>query len=260
MVQMVIYLWIYLLRVSLYGESGSGKTTLLRIIAGLEKCDAIIIANGKIWQDKDLFVPTQRRNIGFVFQDYALFPNMSVKENLLYVNDDEEFLDQLLQTVHLTKLKNSMPHSLSGGQKQRVALCRALMQKPELLLLDEPFSALDNKIKNTLYDDLKLFHKRFNLTTILVTHNKTEVYKLCDYLFYIHNGKIIDQNKPYKFFLDENSSNITAQVVDKIGFNKIVVVVFDKLFTLKVESKRYNNIKIDDKIKLIYQNNENILE
>ncbi len=173
------------------GESGSGKTTLLRIIAGLEKSDGIIKVEDKIWQDNKFFLPPQKREIGFVFQDYALFPNMSVLENLLYVNNDKNLAKKLLEMSEIYDLKDRYPHTLSGGQKQRVAIARALMRKPKILLLDEPFSALDERIKEILEDKLFMFHKEFNLTTIMVTHSFSEIYKLADNMIELKKGKII---------------------------------------------------------------------
>ena len=129
------------------GVSGSGKTTILRILAGLEEADGIIQYNDEIWLNNKFILPTQKRNIGFLFQDYALFPNMTVKENLLYVKNDIKFCNYLLEMTELLALKDKMPYNLSGGQKQRVALCRAMMNQPKLLLMDEPFSALDLKMK-----------------------------------------------------------------------------------------------------------------
>ena len=209
------------------GESGSGKTTLLRIIAGLEEANGEIRVGDEIWlsntnsqtrdtvscgkdkektrkrkgKDKDCnvfnglwykkrFLPPQKRKIGFVFQDFALFPNMSVLENLLYVRKDKNLANQLLEMVEMKNLSERYPNTLSGGQKQRVALCRALMRKPEILLLDEPFSALDEKKKEELQNEIYLFHKEFNLTTIMVSHSSTEIYKLADKMIEIKNNYI----------------------------------------------------------------------
>ncbi|MEA3512917.1 MAG: ABC transporter ATP-binding protein, partial [Campylobacterota bacterium] len=129
--------------VALAGLSGSGKTTLLRILAGLEDADGTLKIDDDVWLDGKFCLPPQKRKIGFVFQDYALFPNMSVLDNLLYVQKDKELADKLLEMTELSELKKRLPNSLSGGQKQRVSLCRAMMNRPKLLLMDEPLSALD---------------------------------------------------------------------------------------------------------------------
>jgi molybdate transport system ATP-binding protein len=178
--------------VILTGASGSGKTTLLRVLAGLEVAKGKINVNGQNWLDDNFNLSPQKRDIGFVFQEYALFPNMDVEQNLLYVRDDINLANHLLKITQLTKLKNTMPQTLSGGQKQRVALCRAMMNKPKLLLLDEPLSALDIDIKLKLQDELVALHKEFKTTTIMVSHDISEIYKLSDRIITLKDGKISD--------------------------------------------------------------------
>ena len=129
--------------VALSGKSGSGKTTLLRILAGLEEAQGSIKVADEQWLDGKRSLAPQKRKIGYVFQDYALFPNMSVEENLLFVTKDRVLSDHLLEMTELDELKNRLPNTLSGGQQQRVSLCRAMMNRPKLLLMDEPLSALD---------------------------------------------------------------------------------------------------------------------
>jgi len=172
------------------GKSGSGKTTILRVLAGLEKSLGKIEAFGRIWQDDGFFLPPQKRKIGFVFQDYALFLNMTVEENLLYVSKDKELADYLLEITELSKLKTRYPGTLSGGQKQRVALCRALMNRPKLLLLDEPLSAVDEDMREKLQEEILSLHKEFGTTSVLVSHSKSEIEMLCDRSLVIKNGKV----------------------------------------------------------------------
>jgi len=170
------------------GRSGSGKSTLLRILAGLERSEGIIKVFDEIWQDEKVFLPPQKRKIGFVFQDYALFLNMTVEKNLLYVNHDVELANHLLKITELHSLKDRYPHTLSGGQKQRVALARALMSKPKLLLLDEPLSAIDEDLREKLQEEILSLHKEFGTTTILVSHSKKEIENLCDRVLVIKDG------------------------------------------------------------------------
>jgi len=175
---------------AVFGESGSGKTTLLRIIAGLERAKGKIVVDNEIWLDTNRFLPPQKREIGFVFQDYALFPNMSVIENLLFVKNDKKLAYKLLEMTEIENLKNRYPSALSGGQMQRVALCRALMRKPKILLLDEPFSALDPKIREKLQNEISFLHKEFNLTTIMVSHSPSEIYRLANKMIEIKKGEV----------------------------------------------------------------------
>jgi len=222
------------------GESGSGKSTFLRIIAGLEKASGKIVIEDEIWLDKNKFLPPQKREIGFVFQDFALFPNMNVLENLLYVKNDKKFAMTLLEMVGMQDFINRFPNMLSGGQKQRVAICRALMRKPKILLMDEPFSALDFNTKEKLINELKILHNEFKLTTIMVSHSFYEIKKLANRLIEIKNGKIMsDKNL--------NKNKIFGEIVD-INDKILKIKVDGKLeYAINLENKNYN---IGDKIEL----------
>jgi molybdate transport system ATP-binding protein len=188
--------------VALYGASGAGKTCTLRMIAGLLSPDrGHISVDGEVWYDstQGINIPPQRRKIGLVFQQYALFPNMTVRENLHYAlssQQDPQIIDELLSITQLAPLANRKPDTLSGGQQQRVALARALVRRPALLLLDEPLSALDENIRAKLQEDIKQLHERFEMTTILVSHNLSEVFRLCQRLYLIDNGKIKKSGAP----------------------------------------------------------------
>jgi molybdate transport system ATP-binding protein len=160
------------------GPSGSGKTTLLKIIAGLSSTQSgKVIANGAIWFDAEqkINLSPQKRNVGFVFQNYALFPNMTVLQHLEYATNDADWIKQLLQLGQLDKFTTHKPDHLSGGQQQRLAILRALAVKPKLLLMDEPFSALDSKMKTLLIEELKSLIKQLDITTIIVSHNLQEL-------------------------------------------------------------------------------------
>ncbi len=213
---------------ALFGASGSGKTTLLRIIAGLEKAKGQIIVDNEKWLDKNKFLPPQKREIGFMFQDFALFPNMNIIENLLYINNDKKFAEKLLSLSGLNALKNRMPHSLSGGQKQRVALCRALMRKPKLLLLDEPFSALDTKMRENLQNEIMMFHNEFKLTTIMVSHSPEEIYKLANIMIEFKHGKIIKKGSPKELLLKTSGSekfSLIGKIIDIIKADVINIAL-----------------------------------
>ncbi len=196
---------------SIFGKSGSGKTTILRIIAGLEKADrGKIVVNNKVWLDteKKIDIPPQKRNVGFVFQNYALFPNMTVLENILFAMNKKDVRKalEILKDVELEPLKDRYPNTLSGGQQQRVALARAIARNPEILLLDEPLSALDFSIRFKLQDLIKKLHQKFQLTTILVSHEPQEVIKLSDVVVHIENGKILKVGDPLDIFKNKEIS------------------------------------------------------
>lgn len=192
--------------IALTGKSGSGKTTLLRILAGLEKCDGKILVNKELWNDNKKFLIPQKRKIGFVFQNYALFENMNLLENLLYVQKNIKLANKLLDITELSQMKNRSIQSLSGGQKQRVSLCRALMNNPKILLLDEPLSALDTYMRNKLQDEILTLHNEFNLTTIMVSHDVSEIYKLSNRVILLENGKIIKDGNAKDVLLQTQGS------------------------------------------------------
>ncbi len=162
----------------IYGPSGSGKTTFLKVIAGLINPEKGVIKVGEnTWFDAEAKVnlSTQKRNIGFVFQQYALFPNMTVKQHLEYATADADWINKLLLLAKLNTLQTHKPDYLSGGQQQRLAILRALATKPRLLLMDEPFSALDPKMKTELIAELKVLLKEMGTTTLIVSHNPQEL-------------------------------------------------------------------------------------
>lgn len=177
--------------IALMGESGSGKTTLLRTLAGLEIAEGEIVVEGNIWMDAKKRLPPQQREIGFVFQDYALFENMTVEENLLFVNEDKILASKLLEMTELKILSDRNVQGLSGGQKQRVSLCRAMMKKPKLLLMDEPLSALDPSMRSKLQEEILKLHITFGTTTIMVSHDAESTYALADRVIVLRDGKVV---------------------------------------------------------------------
>lgn len=187
---------------ALFGKSGIGKTSLLRMIAGLEKPDdGTISFNETQWYSKSdkVNVPIADRKLGFVFQDYNLFPNMTVERNLKYSSENGIIparISELLETVGLSSLLNAYPDELSGGQRQRIALLRALCQEPELLLLDEPFSALDDESIGKHIEEIKLIQKSLNTTIIVVTHRKDVIFKMADSVFHLKPNGEVEQGSP----------------------------------------------------------------
>ena len=198
--------------VALMGESGSGKTTLLRVLAGLEKAEGDINVEEVLWLGKEKMLPPQQREIGFIFQDYALFDNMNVEENLLFVNDDKTLAKRLLEMTELTGLASRNVKGLSGGQKQRVSLCRAMMKKPKLLLMDEPLSALDPALRTKLQDEIRKLHKTFGTTTIMVSHDADASYHLSDRILVLDQGKIIADGTPQEILVQTSTVTYTLSV------------------------------------------------
>lgn len=212
--------------IALSGASGSGKTSLLRILAGLEEADGNISFNKAIWLDKKKSLEPQKRGIGFVFQDYALFNNLSVEQNLMYVNKDKKLATHLLELTGLSELKGRGPITLSGGQKQRVSLCRALMNRPKLLLMDEPLSALDPQMRTRLQRDILNLHKEFGTTTIMVSHDPSEIYRLASRVFVLEQGKIIQDGSAKDIFLRTQGSqkfSLQGELLDIIKADIIYI-------------------------------------
>lgn len=167
----------------IYGPSGAGKTTLLKTIAGFTEPErGKITVNEVTWLDTDdkINLPPQKRMAGFVFQDYALFPNMTVLQHLEYATTDMKWINRLQAIGKLGPFATHKPKYLSGGQQQRLAILRALAVKPKLLLMDEPFSALDPDNKSALIEDLKLVFEELGTTVLIVTHNPQELQGLTD--------------------------------------------------------------------------------
>lgn len=214
--------------VAISGQSGSGKTTLLRILAGLEDAQGEIKVYDEVWLDKSVNLAIQKRGIGFVFQDYALFENMSVLNNLLYAQKDKELALHLLALTELTELQNRLPHTLSGGQKQRVSICRALMRRPKLLLLDEPLSALDPKMREKLQHDILTLHKEFGTTTVMVSHDPSEIYKLANCVIVLDHGKVLQVGSPKEILLKTQGSqkvSLQGEILEIIQTDVIHVAV-----------------------------------
>lgn len=191
---------------SVYGASGAGKTTLLRLLAGLSHPHSgQIKVAGETWLDtqRKIQLRPQERAVGMVFQDLALFPHLTVEENIAYgvPKNDSAMVQRLLEVTQLGVLRKQLPKQLSGGQKQRVALARALVRRPQILLLDEPLSALDNAMRANLQDELQALHQEFGLTTLMVSHDLGEIFKLSEHVFVLEQGRIVKQGAPSEVFL-----------------------------------------------------------
>lgn len=240
--------------VALSGVSGSGKTTLLRVLAGLEEAFGEIIVDGEIWLNEKINKPIQKRDIGFVFQNYALFPNLSVIDNLLYVKKDKDLAKQLLSLTDLYELKNRYPNSLSGGQKQRVSLCRALMKRPKILLMDEPLSALDPHMRLKLQDEILTLHKEFKTTTIMVSHDPSEMYKLASRVLVLKDGKIIDDGLPKDILLKTQGSqkfSFEGELLDIIKVDVIniaIVAIGQQIVEVVISNIEAQNLIIGEKV------------
>ena len=247
---------------TLFGKSGSGKTTLLRIIAGLETPQSgTIIVEDKVWFDssKKINLSPQERNVGFVFQDYALFPNMSVKQNLEFaLNNKEEIqkVDEILRIMEIENLAYMKPEHLSGGQKQRVAVARTLMTNPKILLLDEPLSALDSMMRLKLQDELSSIHQQFNITSILVSHDISEVFRLSNRVFKISLGQITDDGTPTEVFANQNISGKFKIVGEVLSIKKsdilyiVEVLANNEIIKVTVVEDEIKDLRISDKILL----------
>lgn len=203
--------------VALLGPSGCGKTTVLRMISGLESpTSGEIWVRGKRVND----VPVQKRNIGFVFQGYALFKSMSVADNIGFGlkikkwsrSDRENRVAELIELLDLKNLEKRYPHQLSGGQRQRVALARALAPKPDVLLLDEPFAAVDAKIRQELREMLVNLHHELNVTTIFVTHDQEEAMEVSNRIVIFDKGRLAQIGTPREVY-EEPASEFVARFI-----------------------------------------------
>ncbi|AKC62235.1 ATP-binding cassette domain-containing protein [Clostridium sporogenes] len=191
--------------VALQGSSGSGKTTILDCIAGIKNPNKGIIKidNKTVFSSsKNINLPIKDRHIGYLFQNYALFPHMTVEENILFgvknqKNYDISYIKYITETFKIEHLKDRKPNQISGGEKQRVALARALAIKPNVLMLDEPFSSLDKDTKEVVYKEFMEYKKKFKISIILVTHNSYEAELLADRSIIIHEGVLVKSNDAF---------------------------------------------------------------
>ena len=242
--------------VCLYGRSGSGKTTLLRILAGFLRADSGSIKDGDlVLQEGNEFLSAGKRRIGFLFQDYALFENMSVTGNLLFARNDPQKAAMLLEILELSEFAKSGVEGLSGGQKQRVALARALMQEPEILLLDEPLSALDFTMREKIQEYLLKIHEQFHQTVILVSHDVSEIYRLCKRVYEMKDGRIVRTGTPEEIFLKTSGSqkfSFAGKIVDlqaRDGVKVAVVAIGSQLCEVVLSNAEAEGLQVGDEVK-----------
>jgi molybdate transport system ATP-binding protein len=244
----------------LFGPSGEGKTTILRMLAGLLRPDKGTIRYGNtVWFDASagIDLPPQQRHIGFVFQDYALFPAMTVAQNLAYAqpSPDKSEVNRLLALFGLGELANRKPSQLSGGQKQRVALARALASKPSLLLLDEPLSALDANMRRQLQDEIALAHRDQSTTTLMVSHDLAEVFRLASRVALLEHHTVARVGSPDSLFIDNRISGkfqIVGEVVriepHETMYLMTVVTGQNQLVKVMAFDNDIENIGVGDKV------------
>ena len=235
---------------TILGDSGSGKTTILRGIAGLEK-----ISSGDIWFDNKNVtnLDIEERKVGFIFQNYTLFPNMNVYENIAFglknkKNKKEEIKEKvykIARTMQIDSILYKMPYQLSGGQQQRVAIARALVLKPRILLLDEPFSNLDKKLKIQLIDEVYKLNRQTKTTILYVTHDQNESFGYSNKIVIIKNGEIQQVDSPMNIY----NKPSTEYVAEFFGKNKIDKKLIKKLNFKLDENKNYFIKKEDIGIK-----------
>ncbi|ADU96754.1 ABC transporter related protein [Thermovibrio ammonificans HB-1] len=195
----------------LFAPSGSGKSLTLNCVAGVVKPDSgHIEVNGKVFysSEEGINLKPQHRRVGFLFQDFALFPHLNVWANVTYGCRRRELANELLKLLQIEHLKEKLPSQLSGGQKQRVALARALAAEPELLLLDEPFSALHAGLKEELHREILRIIREFSLPTLLVTHDIDEAFELGDQVVVMDGGKTLAQGEPREIYLSPGSKRV----------------------------------------------------
>ncbi len=255
--------------VTLLGPSGSGKTTVLRCIAGVEEPDSgkLEIGGRVVFSSESgMIVPPEKRNVGMVYQSYALWPHMNVFENVAYPLRVrripgpalEKMVLQVLDELEISGVRDRLPSTISGGQQQRVALARALVYNPSVLLLDEPLSNLDDQLRQNVRDDLKQLQKRIGITTIYVTHDKTEALSLSDKIVLLNGGRVDAQGTPLDM-LERPPTGYSAKfvggmlvldgVVNRLEGNSALVETGLGKIICDVDSSR-NEIAIRSNVKL----------
>ncbi len=202
---------------AIIGESGSGKTTLLRLIAGLERPESgTIQLNNQVVTSDQVFVAPQKRQLGFVFQDYALFPHLTVRQNIAFglKKDKDSIIQNVLKRTKMLGYENVYPHQMSGGQQQRIALARTLAQQPKLLLLDEPFSNLDARLKSTLRQEIKTIVKDLGTSMIFITHDIVDALEIADSILLLKQGHVVTYDTVKGFCQNSRNADVRNIISD----------------------------------------------
>ena len=252
--------------ISLLGPSGIGKTTILRTLAGLQKLSSgKIYLKGKLISSDEIHIEPEKRNIALSFQDNSLFPNYKVIDNINFgmkrANGNSSLVnsDEIIKLLHIESILEKFPHQISAGEAQRVSLARSIMSKPDLLLLDEPFSNIDQSLKDEIQVSVKKLLKRINLTTIIVTHDSYEAFSMADKCGIILNQKLKQYDIPYNVHHEPNSLEV-ANFLNKGVF--IDVKVIDSECAIhrlehvelgEIRGKLSNNFPSGSKVKLLLQ-------
>ena len=239
--------------VSISGISGSGKTTFLRLISGLiQPQNGTICWGEQVWHDTKTkqCIPPQERNIGMVFQDYALFPNMNTLDNIIFAckeKVEKKYLQSIVDTLGLDNYLPRYPHQLSGGQQQRVAIARALISKPALLLLDEPFSALDESLKKTVQSFIYEIHQQNSMTTFVVSHQISEIKPYALRFLQFENEKLLDYH-----YIEKKNLSVQGILISKemsaSEMSQVTLLYDDKTYQFPFPSSELEKLNIGDKI------------
>ena len=239
--------------VSISGISGSGKTTFLRLISGLiQPKNGTICWGEQVWHDTKTkqCIPPQERNIGMVFQDYALFPNMNTLDNIIFAckeKVEKKYLQSILDTLGLDNYLTRYPHQLSGGQQQRVAIARALISKPALLLLDEPFSALDESLKKTVQSFIYELHQQNSMTTLVVSHQISEIKPYTHRFLQFENENLVDY-----LYIEKKNLSVQGILISKemsaSEMSQVTLLYDGKTYHSPFPSSELEKLNIGDKI------------
>lgn len=246
--------------IALYGASGSGKTTLLKMISGIIKPDSgKIVIDAKIWFDsyKNINLSPQERSVGFVFQDYALFPNMNVIRNIQFGmknKKDKSKVQNLLELMKLKELSKNYPQRLSGGQKQRVALARAMAREPQILLLDEPLSALDYEIRKSLQEELLDLNRKTGLTIVIISHDLSEIFKIADFVILMEKGRTVRSGSPQEVFSTsflDNHFRLSAEIlsIEKKGLVYFLILLTgNQVIKIMTHEREIKGLRVGNRI------------